>query len=73
MILVGMPDTLEPLPSDFFVSPRCPPSASFDPPAATAVREEPLASSPLAAVDGIDTQTEPSDGAGDESNVAASG
>ena len=68
-IPVGMSDTSEPLPQEFFFNPRCPPSASSDPSAADSVREEPLALSPLATVDGIDTLPEPSDGADDESNV----
>ena len=55
MIPARMPDTSEPLPPEFFVNPRCPPSASSDPPAAAAVREEPPALSPLDVVDGIDT------------------
>ena len=54
MILAGMPDTSEPLPPEFFINPRCPPSASSDPPAAATIREEPPASSPLVVVDGTD-------------------
>ena len=54
MILAGMPDTSEPLPPEFFINPRCPPSASSNPPAAATIREEPPASSPLAVVDGTD-------------------
>ena len=63
MIPAGMPNTLEPLPPEFFVNPRCPSSSSFDPPSVAAVREEPPASSPLAVVNGIDTLPEPLDGA----------
>ena len=37
MIPAGMPDTSEPLPLEFFVNPRCPPSASSDPSAVVAV------------------------------------
>ena len=51
----------EPLPPEFFFNLRCPPRASSDPPGATIVREEPPASSPLVAVNGIDTLSEPSD------------
>ena len=40
MILVGMPDMIEPLPPEFFINPRYPPSASSDPPNAPNVREE---------------------------------
>ena len=62
MIPAGMPDTSKPLPPEFFVNPRCPPSASFGPPGTATGREEPLASSPLAAVDGMDTLSKPLDG-----------
>ena len=54
MIPVGMPDMSKPLPPEFFINPRCPPSASFDLPATATIREEPPTKSPLAAVDGID-------------------
>ena len=63
MIHVGMPDTSKPLPSEFFVNPRCPSGASACPPGAVAGREEPLALSPSATIDGMDTLPEPSDGA----------
>ena len=73
MIPAGMPDTSKPLPPEFFINPRCPPSASSDPPASTTIREEPPALSPLATIDGIDIPPEPSNKAEDESNVAAEG
>ena len=63
MIPSGMPDTSKPLPPEFFINPRCPPSAFSGPPGVTAGREEPPALSPLAVVDGMDTLPEPSDGA----------
>ena len=50
MIPSGMPDTSKPLPPWFFINPRCPPSASSDLPASSAVRKEPPALSPLAAI-----------------------
>ena len=53
MIPVGMLDMSKPLPPEFFINPRCPPSASSDLPAAATIREEPSALSPLAVVDGI--------------------
>ena len=62
MIPAGMLDTSESLPPEFFVNPRCLPSASSDPPCAAVAREEPPASSPLVVVDGIDTLSKPSDG-----------
>ena len=71
MILAGILDTSKPLPLEFFINPRCPPSASSDLPAATTIREEPPAKSPLAAVDGIDILLEFPARADEESNVAA--
>ena len=71
MILAEMPDTSKPLPLEFFINPRCPPSASSDLPTSTTVREELLALSPLAAVDGIDIPSEPLAKADDKSNVGA--
>ena len=62
MIPVGMLDTSKPLPPEFFVKPRCPPSASPGPPGVAAGREEPPDLSPSAAVDGTDTLLEPSVG-----------
>ena len=58
MILAGMPNTTELLPLEFFINPRCPPSASFDPPGTPNVREELRALSPLAAVDGTKVSPE---------------
>ena len=60
MIQAGMPDTTKPLPPEFFVNPRCPPSASSSPPGAAAGGEEPAASSPSTVVDGTDILPEPS-------------
>ena len=54
MIPVGMLDTSEPLPPEFFVNTRCPPSASSDPSAVATIREEPPALSPLVVVDVTD-------------------
>ena len=73
MIPTGMPDMSKPLPPEFFINPRCPPSASSDLPASSTVREEPPTLSPLAAVDGIDIPPEPLARADDESNVAVEG
>ena len=73
MIPAGMPDTSKPLPLEFFINPRCPPSASSDLLASTIVREEPPALSPLAAINGIDIPSEPPARADDESNVAVEG
>ena len=63
MIPAGMLDMSEPLPLEFFVNPRCPPSASSGPLGAAVGREEPPASSPLVVVDGMNTLPEPLDGA----------
>ena len=68
-----MLDTLEPLRPKFFINPRCPPSASSDPSFAATIREEPLASSPLAVVDGTDMPSEPPTIIDGESDVAADG
>ena len=73
MILAGMLDTSKPLPLEFFINPRCPPSASSDLPAAATIREEPPAKSPLVAVDGIDIPSERLARADEESNIAAEG
>ena len=73
MIPAGTPVTSESLPPEFFINPRCHPSASSNPPAAATVREEPPALSPLAAIEVIDIPSEPSDRANDESNIAAEG
>ena len=56
-------DTSKLLTPKFFVNPRCPPSASLDPPGASTGREEPPTSSPSVVVDGTDTLPEPSVGA----------
>ena len=58
MIPAGMLDTTEPLPLEFFINPRCPPSASSDPSAAPNVREELPALSPLTTVDGTEVPSE---------------
>ena len=71
MIPTGMPDTLEPLPPEFFVNPRCPPSVSSDPPATSTIREEPPNLIPLAVVDGTDMPPEPPAITDSEFNVAA--
>ena len=73
MISAGMPDTSEPLPPEFFINPRCPPSASSDPSDAATIREEPSALSPLAAIDGTDMPREPPAIMDGESDVAADG
>ena len=73
MIPVEMPDMSKPLPPEFFINPRCPPSASSDLPVAATIREEPLAKSPLAAVDLIDIPSEPPTRSDEESNVADEG
>ena len=73
MIPAGMPDTSKPLPPEFFINPRCPPSVSSDLLAAATIREEPPAKSPLAAVDGINIPSEPPARADEESNVVAEG
>ena len=73
MILAGMPDTTEPLPPEFFLNPRCPPSASSDPPAATNVWEELPSLSPLTAVDGTDMPPEPLAKTEGESDIADDG
>ena len=49
------------------------PSDFSDLPAATTMREEPSALSPLAAIDGMDISSEPPARADDEPNVAAEG
>ena len=51
MIPAGMPNTSDPLPPEFFINLRCPPSASSDPSVIATIREEPPTLSPLAAVD----------------------
>ena len=71
MIPSGMPSTSKPLPPEFFINPRCPPSASSDLPAATTIRKEPSAKSPLATVDRINISSEPPSRADEEPNVAA--
>ena len=73
MILAGLPDTIKPLTPEFFINPRCPPSASSDLPAATTIREEPQDKSPSTAIDGIDIPPEPPTRADEESNVAYEG
>ena len=73
MIPIGMPDMMKSLPPEFFINPRCPPSASFNLPAIAAIREKPKAKSPSAAGDGIDNPPEPPARADEESNVAAEG
>ena len=57
MIPAGMPDRSKPLPSEFFINPRCPSSASSALLAAATIREEPPAKSPLIVVDEIDIVT----------------
>ena len=73
MIPSGMPDTLESLCLEFFINPRCPPSAPSDPPSTATIKEEPPASSPLAAIDGTDMPPEPPARTDGESNEAADG
>ena len=73
MIPSGMPDTTNSLPPEFFINPRCPPSASSDLPSASAIREEPSAKSPSAADDGIDIPPKPPAIVDEESNVVAKG
>ena len=73
MIPTGMPDKSKPLPPEFFINPRCPPSASSDLSASTIFREEPPDLSPLAAVDRIDIPPEPPARVDEESNVAVEG
>ena len=73
MILAGMPDTSELLRLEFFINPRCPLSASSDPPSAATIREEPPASSPLVAVVGTYMPPEPLARTDGESDVAADG
>ena len=73
MIPTGMPDTTKPLPPEFFINPRCPPSVSSNPPAVAAIREEPSAKSPSVAGDGIDIPLEPPTIVDEESHVAAEG
>ena len=73
LIPAGMLDTTNPLPPEFFINPRCPPSASSDLPAATTIREEPPTKSPSATDDGIDIPPEPLARADEESNVTAKG
>ena len=60
MIPAGMLDTTKSLPPEFFVNPRCPPSASSGLPGAAVGEEELSASSPLAVVDGTDILSKPS-------------
>ena len=73
MIPVRMTDTSKPLPSEFFINARCPPSASFILSTVATIREEPSAKSPLTTVDGIDILPELPVKADEESNVAAKG
>ena len=73
LIPAGMPDTTKPLPPEFFINPRCPPSASFDLPAAATIKEEPSAKSLSAIDDGIDIPLEPPARADEESNVSVEG
>ena len=73
MIPAEMPDTSEPLCLEFFINPRCPPSAPSDPPSAATIREEPPDSSPLAAVDGTDMPPEPPTRTDGKSSDAADG
>ena len=73
MIPVGMTDTMKPLPLKFFINPRCPPSASSDPLAATTIRKEPSAKSPSAVGDGMNISLEPLARADEESHVDAEG
>ena len=58
MIPAGMLNTTEPLPPEFFINPRCPPSASSNPPSTLNVREELSALSPLTTVDGTEVPPE---------------
>ena len=75
MIPIRMPDMSEPLPLEFFINPRCPPSDSSDPSvAATAtIGEEPPTSSLIAAVDGTDMPLEPPVRMDGEPDVAVDG
>ena len=73
MIPVGMTDTMKSLPPEFFIYPRCPASASSDPPTAVAIRKEPSAKSPSAVGDGIDISLEPLARADEESQVDVEG
>ena len=73
MILAEMPDMSKPLPPEFFINPRCPPSVSSDLPTVATIREELLAKSPLAVVDGINIPPEPPAREDEESNVASEG
>ena len=69
MILAGMHDTTKPLPPEFFINPRCPPSAPSDLLAAATTRDEPLAKSLSTSVDGIDIPLEPPARADEESTL----
>ena len=71
MIPAEMPDTIKPLPLEFFINPRCPPSSSSDFPTAATIGEEPPAKSPSAAIDRIEILPVPITRVDEESNVAA--
>ena len=73
MIPSRMPDTTKPLSPEFFINPRCPPSASSDPPSIAAIRGKPLTKSPSSASDGINVSPELPAGADEGSHIAAEG
>ena len=76
-IPTGMPDTSKPLPSEFFVNPRCPPSAAPEAPttdSGATIGEELLAEVLLTTEDGLSIELELLaivDGENEEPNVAA--
>ena len=72
-IPTGMRDATKPLPLEFLINPRWPPSAFSDLPSTAAIREEPSTKSPSAAGNGIGIPLEPPARADEESKVAVEG
>ena len=76
-IPTGMPDKSKPLPLEFFVNPRCPPSAALEALATdygATIGEELLVQVLPTTKDGLSVESEPSaivDGENEEPNVAA--